>query len=357
MPIDTTERLRVQSVPAAHPYVLAALPDPRLDPVTLLADPVVDPADPGRWWPPRALDPQWLDAHGDNIDVLHVHFGFDTSDPDQFRELAAVARRHGIAVVATVHDLHNPHQPDPGPHRERLGALVGSADAVLTLTEGAAEEVARRWGRRPVVLPHPHLAAGGPHPDRRDPTAPLVGVHLKDLRPNTDTDTVLDAIGILADSGSVRCQVRVHTPVLSPRHPRHDPALPARLDDLAAHDGVEVIVHHRLDDTGLAAALSALDVAVLPYRFGTHSGWLQLCRDLGVRVAAPDCGHYRDQVEPAALAEFTTGEASSLVDAVLDLLGRPGPDPTSDAERCRRREVLRRVHLETYRAALDRVRR
>ena len=36
-------------------------------------------------------------------------------------------------------------------------------------------------------------------------------------------------------------------------------------------------------------------MSVLPYRFGTHSGWLEACRDLGTTVVAPDCGYYADQ--------------------------------------------------------------
>ena len=34
---------------------------------------------------------------------------------------------------------------------------------------------------------------------------------------------------------------------------------------------------------------------MLPYKFGTHSGWLEACYDLGTTVIAPDCGYYADQ--------------------------------------------------------------
>lgn len=351
-------RIRVQSVPAEHPYVVEALPDPDLDPVTLLRDPVVDPADLGRWWPPPALDPAWLERHIEGVDVLHVHFGFDTSEPADLAAVATIARRHGTALVVTVHDLHNPHQPDPGPHLARLTTLVGAADGLITLTEGAADEVRDRWNRRPVVLPHPHLAAGRRRRSRTDSPAPRVGVHLKDLRPNTDTATALDAVDLLtrAGDGTVTCEVRVHDAVLDPAHPRHDPALPARLEALGTREQVEVIVHDRLSDADLEDALAALDVSVLPYRFGTHSGWLQLCRDLGVLVAAPDVGHYRDQVEASALATFSPGSPDSVVSAVRVLLDRPAPPTTTPDVRERRRAELRDGHLAVYRSALAGVR-
>lgn len=348
--------IRVQSVPVGHPYVAGALPDPRLDRVALLPDPVVDPSEPERWWPPRALDPTWLEAHADEIDVLHVHFGYDESAPEELEALAAVARRYGIALVVSVHDLHNPHQPDPEPHRARLGVLVGAADALITLTGGAADEVDRRWGRRPVVIPHPHLAAGRDRLPRGVGRVQRVGVHLKDLRPNTDVGTACDAMRVLADDHAVRGEIRVHREVFDAAHPRHVPGLRDRLDVLAAHERIDVLVHDRLDDTALADALAHLDVAVLPYRFGTHSGWLQLCRDLGVRVAAPDCGYYREQAEPAAVAEFVTGDTDSLVGAVRRLLEQPAPAPTTATVARRRRDRSRREHLKAYRAALAEVR-
>ena len=36
-------------------------------------------------------------------------------------------------------------------------------------------------------------------------------------------------------------------------------------------------------------------MSVLPYRFGTHSGWLEACVDLGTAVVAPSCGFYAEQ--------------------------------------------------------------
>ena len=41
--------------------------------------------------------------------------------------------------------------------------------------------------------------------------------------------------------------------------------------------------------------LESLDLSVLPYRFGTHSGWLEACYDLGTAVLAPTCGYFAQQ--------------------------------------------------------------
>ena len=144
----------IASVPSGHVYVrhldpsdgpsgVIRLPDPR---------PRADVPD-AQWWPPRMLEPGWVDAHADEFDVMHVHFGFDAVSPDDLGRVVASLRHHGQPLVVTVHDLRNPHHLDRTLHDAQLGVLVEGADAVLTLTPGAAAEIAARWGVTPRWCP------------------------------------------------------------------------------------------------------------------------------------------------------------------------------------------------------------
>ena len=72
-------------------------------------------------------------------DVVHAHTWY-THFPGLL-----VRRAHGIPLVLTVHDLTNPHLSDQAPHEAALDVLVPAASAVVTLTPGAAAEIARRW--------------------------------------------------------------------------------------------------------------------------------------------------------------------------------------------------------------------
>ncbi len=60
--------------------------------------------------------------------------------------------------------------------------------SLVTLTAGAAAEIARRWGRRAAVLPHPHvvdlttMAAAQEARARRTTDEFRVGLHVKSLR-------------------------------------------------------------------------------------------------------------------------------------------------------------------------------
>ena len=72
--------IRVASVPAGHVYVRRLARPAGPDPVVRLPDPPpvrATSADTSGWWPPAMLHPDWVDAHAAEVDLMHVHFGFD----------------------------------------------------------------------------------------------------------------------------------------------------------------------------------------------------------------------------------------------------------------------------------------
>ena len=86
-------------------------------------------------------------------------------------------------------------------------------------------------------------------------------------------------------------------------------------------------VHEYFDDDQLWDYLQGLSVSVLSYRFGTHSGWLEACHDLGTAVIAPSCGFYHEQRD-CFTYELTEDrfDPDSLVAALADAYeNRPVP--------------------------------
>jgi hypothetical protein len=336
--------ISLASVPAGHPYVHAVL-DP--EHVALLSDPVPPGATvPGQWWPPRLLDPAFLADHIGDIDVLHVHFGFDSTPPGVLRDVVAVLREHEVPLVVTVHDLDNPHFRDPAEHRERLGVLISSASEVITLTAGAAAEVQHRWGRTCVILPHPPVLPlhdiGALRESRADP---VVAIHAKALRANIDPWPVLDA---LLPEGGAGWRLRLDVDAEALRSPRSAEAAVTRLDRYSAA-GVDIRVHPRFTDAALCEYLHDIDVMVLPYRFGTHSGWVEACYDAGVCAVVPDCGYFAQQqsfpVYHYNRSEFDAASLLRAVDAALM------SEPISGAELRAQRHQLS-AHLRTQMTGL-----
>jgi beta-1,4-mannosyltransferase len=292
-------------------------------------------------WPllPRFYDPRWLRAHRSDWDVAHLHFTWEQHGPETFAAVLIAHRTAGTPVVWTAHDLRNPHTRDGSADDTYLRLLAREAEVVLTLTPGAAEEVRQRFARDAVVVPHgPVLASDVARrfrSDRRTPDGTLrLLVHGKSLRAGLDWRSAVEAVrALVADGLPVELELLVHAHA------------PGREEvERAAGPGVRVKVHEPLTMPELCARLVAVDALVLPYRWGTHSGLVELAADLGLPVVAADVGYLRDQ-RPALC--YPPGRAG-LKAALQELCsGPPQPVvPLADREADRRRLV--EVHRMVY---------
>jgi glycosyltransferase involved in cell wall biosynthesis len=325
------------------------------DGVVRLPDPDPDlPTRPAqsRWWPPVMLSPEWVRAH--DFDVFHVQFGFDAWDPGDLAAVVDAVHEKGRRFVQTVHDLRNPHHDSRELHDAQLEVLVRRADEVVTLTPGAAREIEHRWDRAVTVLPHPHVVdfatmrrsaeVGRRHDSFR------VGLHVKSLRASMVPHLVLPVlVDTVREIPGGMLQVNGHKDVLLPDGARYDEALATYLTGAADRGLLDLHVHDFMSDAELFAYLAHLDVSVLPYRFGTHSGWLEACRDLGTAVVAPTCGYYADQgpVHSYVLDE-DAWDPASLRQVLLEAWESGPVDPLPVEARRRQRARIAAEHRALY---------
>ncbi len=356
---DSRPAVRVASIPADHPYV--AHLDLTASGAVVLPDPPPPGAPPGRWWPPVMLDRAWIEAHAAEFDLMHLHFGSESLSVEQLASALDALQRTARPLVYTVHDLAHPQLTDQGHHRAQLDLLVMRAQELITLTPGAAQEIAQRWGRHATVIPHPRML---PADARLPPAAPreaiVAGVHLRDLRPNINgpavTRALVDATAQLR-ARSVPAEARI----AMFDHVR-DPA--ARDEIRAACAGathVSLVEQRRPDDTALVTALCALDASVLPYTHGTHSGWAELCWDLGVPVVGAPVGYISEQhADPGWFIAWDPADPVSLAAAIENVAaGRRGATRGAAAvqhERRRERDLaqpaITHAHRQVYVRAL-----
>lgn len=303
---------------------------------------------------------------------MHVHFGFEGVPLCDLEECVRLLRQHHVPLVVTVHDLRNPHVVDDRDYAPRLDLLVRNADAVITLTAAAADEIRRRWNRRAEVIPHPHVAPL----DRIVPfttgmtAGPLrVALSLKSLRPNTLTAAQVRHVADTATSFGAHLRVSLHREAMDPAFLRHDPAMDDVLRGLSRHSPgrVDVCCRDRLDDDAFLADLADCDAVVLPYRFGTHSGVLEACRDVGTIAIAPEFGCYTSQApcptyDPDNIAE-TLPKALAAAERARGPAGLSGSakcDPdgmirtwwVDRASRREQAEFVREAHRRVYAAVL-----
>ncbi|MGY1823837.1 hypothetical protein [Geodermatophilus sp. SYSU D00079] len=312
--------IRVVTVPHTDPYVDAVLPAGVVR---------VGPAHAPSPW----LDPAYLAAHADGVDVVHVHSGYGHLPEDEMVSWTETVRRTGVPLVTTVHQLRDPAQPSPRRHDAHLAALLATAEVVLTLTPGAADEIAERHGRTAIVVAHPSVAC--PVPELGAERG-LVGLALRAPGP-----AVPDPAGLVraALSGAVNGGGRLRVFLDDGVEP---PPVPAAGDTLE-------YLPRKAD--GWVQQLQELHVAVLPESCGTHSSDLEICRDVGTRVVAPSCGWFADQwsdVVTYGNDEERGFDPVSLDAAVAAALTRPAPRPADRTWREEQRAAVRAVHEQVY---------
>ena len=319
-------RIRVATVPHRDAYVDAVLPESAVR--------VGPDHDPSPW-----LDPAYLTAWADRVDVVHVHTGYGHLPEDEVVSWTEALRRTGVPLVVTVHQLRDPAQPVRHRHDAHLAALLATAEVVFTLTPGAADEIADRFGRTAIVVAHPSVATADPDTGAE---RGLVGLAL-----GTAGTAVPDPAALVraALSGAVSGGGRLRV-FLEPGQ-----ELPGGPGPVRAA-GLEVVTR---DPARWAQQLQELHVAVLPERCGTHSRDLEVCRDVGTRVVAPSCGWFADQWSDVVVYgnDETSGlDPVSLNGAVGAALTRPMPRPADRTWRAGQRAAVRAVHEQVYEQVL-----
>ena len=178
-----------------------------------------------------------------------------------------------------------------------------------------------------------------------------VGLHLKSLRANMDPMRILPTlVDTVAGLGDAVLQVNCHRDVMDPDGARRDVELADYLRAEEARGHLEVVVHDYYSDQDLWSYLSSLDVSVLPYTFGTHSGWLEACRDLQTTVVAPTCGFYAEQGPSLSYtSDDTTFDADSLRDAVVRAHDERPRLGATIVQRTTQRQDLAQAHEDLYR--------
>jgi hypothetical protein len=156
-------------------------------------------------------------------------------------------------------------------------------------------------------------------------------------------------VSTVSDLPDAILQVNAHCDVMDLRGGRGNPRLAGYLRRQADEGTIELHVHDFLPDHRLWSYLTSLDVSVLPYRFGTHSGWLEACRDLGTTVIAPTCGYFDEQGPVVQYVhDETRYEPESLHEALVWAYRNRPSFGVGVGERRAQRRWVARAHEALY---------
>ncbi|MEJ2579396.1 MAG: glycosyltransferase [Kineosporiaceae bacterium] len=309
------------------------------------------PADRGA---PPAFTRTWLRTRIDDIDVVHVHGLPAGTTPQEVADCVSWVHDAGRPLVVTAYHLDDPTGRDPARYAAALDVLIPRADAVLTLTAPAAEELEQRWGVQAMVTPHPHAVDFAGMRRERPPPPPgrlLVGVDLARLDVPVDPVLLVDALTrAVSEVPGARLVVDLNEAILNPDIPGDRLGMARELERRVRSRGAVLRVHRPFTEPQQWGRLHELDVSVLPGLFGSHSPWPEACADLGTHAVLPAGSHASAQQPGPVFDADADGDnlTESLAAALLDAAGT-GPRRRSDpAQRWDQRvagaETLRRLY-------------
>jgi hypothetical protein len=303
--------------------------------------------------PPAQFDRAWLAAHIDEVDVVHVHGVPPRLSAADVEAAVAVVREAGLPLVVTAYHLTDPSGHDEAHYAEQLAALVRAADAVITITPGAAEELERRFGVAATVLPHPHavdfVRMRRARPEGARQTL-VVGTHLGSLRMPGDPVAFVRALAdAVVQVPEARLQVHVHEHLLDPDSSRYAPDTINGIKRIVAEAGGTARAHRPMTDSQLWDHLFSLDVSVVPPLYGSHSIWPEACHDLGTALMLPATSLAAQQRPSLTYtASGDAPDAASLKDALVAARAAETPWRADPAERWKERVGIAESLRNTY---------
>ena len=211
--------------------------------------------------------------------------------------------------------------------------VVRNASACMTLTGWARERVTAMVAEsleRPVaVLPHGFAVEPGRYPTgRRLGDHSAVGVYGA-LRPNRALDAVAAAWRALARRADrderVGLKILLRS-VSASDVGRYAHTLSALIELIKEGLNVDLrVAPAAVSDTEIVDFHRTCSVILLPYRWVTHSGQLELCFDLGVPVLVPRIGGLESQVmihpRASSLVTWFDGSDLSASERLASLMG------------------------------------
>lgn len=284
-----TQRIRVVHAPARTPYA-RKLTSPYIEIVneTIAIDAEVVPRD---------MSLKWLLSHRpfDWFDVLHLHH-VEFDNLDVLEATLSECSLAGKRVVYTAHDINPVFTPESD-YRQKQEMLADQSIAWVCLTDASRRDVEQRFGPcvRTSTIPHGYVVP----PTTR--VLPIDGLDRRPkyflfgaLRENRDIPTVLYNWRFGRRQRDATLSLLLRSPgYVQLQSEKERWALISAMAAVEPRLHIEVLPFPTDDDVMMAAL--ACNALILPYRWGSHSGQLELAFDLALLPVASGVGYLRDQ--------------------------------------------------------------
>ena len=238
---------------------------------------------------PRDASLQWLIRTNDfsSFDVLHLH-SIELVDLKTLKNALKQCKTYRKGVVFTAHDVSPMFSDDQKEYGKALKVILNAGALITTLTPSAANYISEKYripAEKIVVIPHGNvLPLDDPRWSKQsgaqDSLRKIFSIH-GGFRPlgmkNKNAELRMLTRGISEIEFNANADARETIRVVR------------------SSDNVDLRLIPFPSDNEIADFVQNSDIVLMPYKWGTHSGQLELAFDLGLPTVITDVGFYRDQ--------------------------------------------------------------
>ncbi|MEX1068656.1 MAG: glycosyltransferase [Patescibacteria group bacterium] len=294
-------------------------------------------------------------------DLVHVHFSFDSVPLPKFKKLLSYFKTVGKPIVWTLHSKESQRVRNLG-NGQYQKLLFNYADKIISPTEGAKKWLEKKFGthkRGVPVIPLGFIV----HPDHvkkenkgviksKNVFTFLVG----EFRENKEF--VQSIINFLhcSELRSVKLQV-IFKPINIYRK-KYGKLRPEIIDFLKIIKDPRIIKISlpNIPNEVITKAFLKSHAIILPYKWGTHSGQIELAKDCGCHVVVSNVGFYKEQWNKVRLYDVLDGKYEEypkrFTEALIEVYGEQSLNPAGHGRKIEFEKIIQE-HIKAYEEILN----
>ena len=234
-----------------------------------------------------------------SYDIVHIHFSFDRTPINQFEKILKYFHKNNKPIIWTCHSKESLRIK--GYENGRYQKLLFQyADQIISPTRGCAQWLSKNFGKHknPLkVVPLGFMA----HPDevrRLDKkikkTRNLFTMLIGDFRQNKEFVQSIMNFLQCSELKKVKLQLIFKPINIYNENGEIKPEM-VIFQSIIQHSRIRTISLPNISNDIITKAFLASHAVILPYKWGTHSGQIELAKDCGCHIIVSDVGYYKEQ--------------------------------------------------------------
>lgn len=295
-----------------------------------------------------------------SYDVVHIHFSFDMISVKTLKRLLKYFKSVKKPIVWTCHSKESQRIKNYG-NGKYQELLFKYADQIISPTKECANYIKSKYGKHKKdikIIPLGFMA--NPEDVKKINKKTKKNKHLftmliGEFRENKEFIQSIINFLQCSELKKVKLQLIFKPIHLYKAEYKNIKKEMLHFYNIIQHPRIEIISLPEISNEKIIEAFIKSHAIILPYKWGTHSGQIELARDCGCHVAVSNVGFYKEQWDKIHLWNIIDKKFSEFpkryTNTLINIYHQKPLKPVSNSRKIEFRKIFN-DHLETYKELL-----